>query len=53
MSVEEYNRIKNLDYIHPMTGRPNREKIIKKEDILNVIILLNTAKTFEELIALL
>jgi Ca2+/Na+ antiporter len=29
-------------------GKPNREKIIKKEDVENLVIALNTAKSFDD-----
>jgi hypothetical protein len=38
------------DYIPFLSGRPEREKIIGKDDIMNVEILLNTTKTVAELI---
>lgn len=37
-------------FIPFMEGRPKREKIINHDDILNLIISLNTADTVKELI---
>lgn len=39
------------DYIPFLSGRPEREKIIGKDDLMNVEILLNTTVTVDDLIA--
>jgi hypothetical protein len=36
------------DFIPFKGGRPEREKVIGKEDVLNLAIALNTSETFEE-----
>jgi len=38
------------DYIPFLSGRPERETVIGKDDLMNVEILLNTKNTVEELI---
>jgi hypothetical protein len=40
------------DYIPFLSGRPNREIIIGKDDLINLAIVLNTANTVEEFIKL-
>ncbi len=42
------DKIKSKEYIPFLEGRPNRQKIIKEDDRLNLLITLNTSKTFEE-----
>jgi len=39
------------DYIPFLSGRPVREKVIGKDDLLNLAITLNTVSTIGELIA--
>lgn len=39
------------DYIPFLSGRPERETVIGKEDLMNLEIVLNTTKTVEEFIA--
>ncbi len=36
------------DYIPFLGGRPKRETVIGKEDIMNVVIALNTSATVDE-----
>ena len=36
------------DYIPFFSGRPERETVIGKEDLMNLEIVLNTTKTVEE-----
>ncbi len=36
------------DYIPFLGGRPKRETVIGKEDIMNVVIALNTSATVED-----
>lgn len=38
------------DYIPFLSGRPERETVIGKEDLMNLEIVLNTTKTVEEFI---
>jgi hypothetical protein len=38
------------DYIPFLSGRPERETVIAKEDLMNLEIVLNTTKTVEEVI---
>jgi hypothetical protein len=38
------------DYIPFLSGRPNRETVIGKDDLMNLAIVLNTAMTVEEFI---
>jgi hypothetical protein len=38
------------DYIPFLSGRPNRETVIGKDDLMNVAIMLNTTNTVEEVI---
>ncbi len=42
--------INSKEYIPFLEGRPNREKIIKNDDLINLSIALNTSKSFEELL---
>jgi len=35
-------------YIPPMSGRPNRDKVIDDDDICNLKIAIETSKTTEE-----
>jgi hypothetical protein len=42
-------KIVRLDELIPfLAGRPNREMAINDDDLLNLTILLNTAKSLEE-----
>jgi hypothetical protein len=43
-------KVLGADYIPFMTGRPVREKVIGQEDLLNLRIALNTARTLEEFV---
>ena len=38
------------DYIPFLSGRPERETVIGKEDLMNLEIVLNTTNTVEELL---
>ena len=38
------------DYIPFLSGRPNRENVIGKDDLINLAIVLNTTETVEEFI---
>jgi hypothetical protein len=38
------------DYIPFLSGRPERETVIGKEDLMNLEIMLNTTKTEEEFV---
>jgi len=38
------------DYIPFMSGRPERETVIGKDDMMNLEIALNTSETVEELL---
>ena len=38
------------DYIPFLSGRPNRENAIGKDDLMNLAIVLNTTDTVEEFI---
>jgi hypothetical protein len=38
------------DYIPFLSGRPNRETVIGKDDMMNLAIVLNTTNTIEEFI---
>ena len=42
--------ILKADYIPFLSGRPERETVIAKEDLMNLEIVLNTTKTVEEFI---
>lgn len=51
--VEDHRRIKlekvqSPDYIGFLEGRPEREKVIRHEDSVNLQIAFNTCKSFEE-----
>lgn len=51
--VVDHRRVKleginKKDYIPFLAGRPNREKIIKNDDVVNLTIALNSSKSFEE-----
>jgi hypothetical protein len=51
--VEDHRRIKlekieNPDYIPFLEGRPEREKVIRNEDILDLRIAMNTSKSLED-----
>ena len=51
--INDYRRIRleevvSRDYIPFLGGRPKREDLINKSDILNLKIAFETAKTFEE-----
>ena len=51
--VIDHRRVKlenvnEKDYIPFLGGRPDREKIIKSDDIVNLSIALNASKSFEE-----
>ncbi len=43
--------VKSPDFIPLFAGRPEREKIIGRDDGLDIKILLNTSKTVEEFLA--
>jgi hypothetical protein len=49
VKLENVNR---KDYIPFLGGRPNREKVIKSDDVLNLSIALNTSKSLEEFLNL-
>lgn len=40
------------DYIPFLSGRPKRETVIGKEDLMNLEIVLNTTQTVEEFLAI-
>ena len=45
VTLEDVNK---KEFIPFLGGRPNREKIIKSDDIINLTIALNSSKSFEE-----
>jgi hypothetical protein len=44
------DEVGRADFIPFLGGRPERDTIISEDDIMNLVISLNTAKSMEELI---
>jgi hypothetical protein len=54
--IRDLRRIKleevsKKEYIPFLEGRPKRSTVIQSDDLLNLKILLNTSRTFEEFIS--
>lgn len=46
-SVRSFNRFRD-SYIPFLSGRPERERVIGKDDVLNLLIAMNTAQSLDQ-----